>query len=363
MLSITGRTVTVEGQFTDVPPQRTGQTSQQEEQLSPQQQQQQSPQQQELSPRQQHTQEQQRGIVAPSTVTNGQVSSQQNSTVGETSGLPAKPSSLPSELKAVLKEGTKVANPLTQEFPSTTNTSTKLNPTAQPFSPFTSVSQPSRFNPNSAEFVPTQTTAPSISNPSLILTKNTLSSTQTPQHQNTSASSSLNPNSEVFVPKTTLNIAAPEFVPKIGLPPSMQNGDASLPEKVDDVDLDLLQLKYNEEEEPVLQPQDIMDGFERVVTEGGKEGSDRNSPLLKLVADVLIKGTLYPGSFEKHVMKIEESIQQSPPSQETLQNLAEMIVHWVSDSLVSVPESDTETDDSLFMFQAELFLQCQTMVM
>lgn len=155
------------------------------------------------------------------------------------------------------------------------------------------------------------------------------------------------------MPKTTLNIAAPEFVPKIGLPPSMQNGDASLPDKVDDLDLDLLQLKYNEEEEPVLQPQDIMDGFERVVAEGGKEGSDRNSPLLKLVADVLIKGTLYPGSFEKHVMKIEESIQQSPPSQETLQNLAEMIVHWVSDSLVSAPESDTETGDSLFMFQAE----------
>jgi len=334
MLSITGRTVTVEGQFTDVSPQRTGQTSQQEEQLSPQQQ---SPQQQQPSPRQQHTQEQQRGIVAPSTVTNGQVSSQQNSTVEETSGsqggqLPAKPSSLPSELKAVLKEGTKVANPLTQEFPSTTNTSTKLNPTAQPFSPFTSVSQPSRFNPNSAEFVPTQTTAPSISNPSLILTKNTLSSTQTPQHQNASASSSLNPNSEVFVPKTALNIAAPEFVPKIGLPPSMQNGDASLPDKVDDLDLDLLQLKYNEEEEPVLQPQDIMDGFERVVAEDGKEGSDRNSPLLKLVADVLIKGTLYPGSFEKHVMKIEESIQQSPPSQETLQNLAEMIVHETSGS-------------------------------
>jgi len=102
-----------------------------------------------------------------------------------------------------------------------------------------------------------------------------------------------------------------------------------------------------------------MDGFERVVAEDGKEGSDRNSPLLKLVAEVLIKGT-YPGSFEKHVMKIEKSIQQSLPSQETLQNLAEMIVHWVSDSLVSVPESDTVTGDSLFMFQAEYGMPIST---
>jgi len=139
----------------------------------------------------------------------------------------------------------------------------------------------------------------------------------------------------------------------------VQTGDASLTDKVDNLDLDLLQLKYKEEEEPVLQPQDIMDGFERVVAEDGKEGSDRNSPLLKLVAEVLIKGT-YPGSFEKHVVKIEESIQQSLPSQETLQNLAEMIVHWVSDSLVSVPESDTEIGDSLFMFQAEYGMPIST---
>ena len=118
-------------------------------------------------------------------------------------------------------------------------------------------------------------------------------------------------------------------MPKIGLPPSMQNGDPSLPGKVDDLDLDLLQLKYNEVEDPVLKPQDIVDGFERIVAEDG----DRTSPLLKLVAEILIKGTLYPGSFEMHVIKIEESLQRLPPSQETLQNLAEMIVHWVSDSL------------------------------
>ena len=282
-------TCSTEGQFADVtPPQTTGQLSQTAQQ------------------------QQQRET---STATNGNISSQQEDSSGENSGSTRETSStgnsqLASELKAALKAGAKVATLNSQELTSPAHPATKLNPTAQPFSP--SVSQ-SQLDPSSAEFLPSTAKLPP-------------SSTLTPQSQKTSWSSSLNPNSQEFVPRsTTLNAAAPEFMPKIGLPPSMQNGNPNLQESVDDLDVDLLQLDA-EVAVPFLEPQSIIDGFERVVVQ--KEGED-GSLLLKLVADILIKATMYPGSFESHKTKIEEAINKLPPNEDTMRNLAEMIVHWV----------------------------------
>ena len=79
-----------------------------------------------------------------------------------------------------------------------------------------------------------------------------------------------------------------------------------------------------------MEPQSIVDGFERVVVQ--KEGEDGNL-LLKLVAEILIKATMYPGSFESHKTKIEEAIKKLSPNQDTMRNLSEMIVHWVSQSM------------------------------
>ena len=112
----------------------------------------------------------------------------------------------------------------------------------------------------------------------------------------------------------------------------MQNGNPNLPESVDDLDVDLLQLDA-EVSVPFLEPQSIVDGFERVVVQ--KEGED-GSLLLKLVAEILIKATMYPGSFESHKTKIEEAIKKLPPNQDTMCNLSEMIVHWVSPSMFYV---------------------------
>ena len=281
-------TSSTEGQFADVtPPQTTGQSSQTAQQ------------------------QQQRDA---STATNEKISSQLEDSNGENSGsmretLSTGTPQLASELKAALKAGAKVATLNSQDLNSP---ATKLNPTAQPFSPSLSVSQ-SQLDPSSTEYLPSTTKLPP-------------SSTLTPQSQKTSWSSSLNPNSQEFVPRsTTLNAAAPEFMPKIGLPPSMQNGNLNLQESVDDLDVDLLQLDA-EVAVPFLEPQSIVDGFERVVVQ--KEGED-GSLLLKLVADILIKATMYPGSFESHKTKIEEAINKLPPNEDTMRNLAEMIVHWV----------------------------------
>ena len=109
----------------------------------------------------------------------------------------------------------------------------------------------------------------------------------------------------------------------------MQNGNPNLPESADDLDVDLLQLDA-EVSVPFLEPQSIVDGFERVVVQ--KEGEDGNL-LLKLVAEILIKATMYPGSFESHKTKIEEAIKKLSPNHDTMRNLSEMIVHWVSPSM------------------------------
>ena len=83
-----------------------------------------------------------------------------------------------------------------------------------------------------------------------------------------------------------------------------------------------------EEEVLVLEPQDIVERFERVaeVSAGDKDGSDE---LLKTVAEMLLKATMYPGSFEKLKVNVATTLQKWPPVKSSRENLSQMIIHWV----------------------------------
>lgn len=216
------------------------------------------------------------------------------------------------ELKAAIKEGAKVTsprglNPNSPEFTpssSSSSSSSSLNPTAQPFTPTST-----RLNPHSPEFSPSSSSA--------MITKSSLTS---PPSQNMSQSfpSKVPPPG----PPKALNAAAPEFVPKIGLPSAMQNGDEPPPaeelkdsEPVPPLDEDL----------PVLKVEDLLRGFQQVT----KLTDDGGEMLLNSAANMLLKATMYPASYDRLKKRLQTTIHAWPPSQATLANLAEMLVHWV----------------------------------
>ena len=105
----------------------------------------------------------------------------------------------------------------------------------------------------------------------------------------------------------------------------MQNGEPNLLEEIEEKDFGF---KTEDEVVTTLKPQDILQGFDKVsMPAKGDEGSPA---LLRATAEMLIKTTLYPASFERQRLKLETTIRAWPPSEETLNNVAEMIVHWVS---------------------------------
>jgi hypothetical protein len=189
------------------------------------------------------------------------------------------------------------------------STNRSLNPSAPAFTPFGS----SVLNPNSTEFTPQ---AQLIS---------AMKQAQPPP------STSLNPNSPEFVPNPQsppLNVTASEFVPKVGLPPSMQNGDTGMgPDDLDDQE-EIKNLIPQEDEIPILEPRDVVEGFEKVekVSAEDQEGYDQ---LLMATAEMLLKATMYPGSFDRLKLNISAAMQKWPPTESTLKNLGEMIIHWV----------------------------------
>lgn len=248
---------------------------------------------------------------------------------GQSSTGTASPSSseVVQQLKATLKQGTKVAspplNPLSQEFvPVSPQTLTKLNPGAQPFTPFALTGSTPGRNPS----------APPLSS-AVTNGRGTLSETRSPFSPKfpifggigagSGTAPNLDPNSQEFVPRSftsgkSLNATAPEFVPTIGLPSGMQNGDPSLAEQFEDVDFQL------EEELQTLKASDIVQGFERIseVTDDGSQ------IVLNAGAEMLLKSTLYPASYERQRLKLETTLKAWPPSEDTLHNLTEMIIHW-----------------------------------
>ena len=199
----------------------------------------------------------------------------------------------------------------------TVGTSTKLggshkplNPSAPEFTPFTAASS-TPLNPHSAEFTPRAREL-------LLATK------QLP------LSSGLDPNCPEFVPnsKPALNADAAEFVSKVDIPVSMQNGDIGMsPDDLEGQE-EIKNLIPQEEEIPVLEPLDIVRGFMRVadVEAEEQEGCDE---LLKTAAEMLLKATMYPGSFDRLKLNIATAVRKWPPVKATLVNLAEMIIYWV----------------------------------
>ena len=162
------------------------------------------------------------------------------------------------QLKAALKQGAKVVtspplNPHSHAFvPVSPPMLTKLNPGAQPFTPSVLTDGTSGLNPTSVTNGrgASSDTRSSFS-PKFPIFGSGAGSGTTPN---------LNPHSQEFVPRSlpagkSLNAQAPEFVPKVGLPPGMQNGDPSLTEQFD---------LQQEDELLTLQASDIVQGFEKV---------------------------------------------------------------------------------------------------
>ncbi len=114
-----------------------------------------------------------------------------------------------------------------------------------------------------------------------------------------------------------LNAGAPEFVPGFSTQANFANG-----------------FDPNPIEQPLgemLGPDDILSGFKPVA-----EGKDLAiQPIMKAAAEMLVKGTLYIGSFDRFKVKILTTLGTFSPSVAVFENLAEMLIHWVSKCKVS----------------------------
>ena len=111
----------------------------------------------------------------------------------------------------------------------------------------------------------------------------------------------------------------------------MQNGqlhidDREMPIPTRTTDTSVVVDDTNEGEPPTLTSAEIISGFECPIQQRSDAASE---PLLKATADVLIKDVMYPGSFDRGKMKLEHTVKAWTPTEDTLVNLAEMLVHWV----------------------------------
>lgn len=79
-----------------------------------------------------------------------------------------------------------------------------------------------------------------------------------------------------------------------------------------------------------LTVKDIL-GYEKASPTGADDAS--GEPVLKGAAEMLLKVYNYPGSFDEIGKKFQNTISNWVPSKDTLTNLAEMLVYWVSSVL------------------------------
>ena len=128
---------------------------------------------------------------------------------------------------------------------------------------------------------------------------------------------------------SSLNVSAPAFVPHVPLPNQMQNGqldDEEEDDQIHGVTPPVEDEDGNEGEPLLLTPKDILSGVKFPVEQSNDVAS---GSVLKAAAEVLIKTTMYPGSFEWGATKLENSVKSWQPTDDTLSNLAEMLIHWV----------------------------------
>ena len=168
------------------------------------------------------------------------------------------------------------------------------------------IGQSNKLDPSAPTFIPSNSNLPNVTN--------TMTGSVFSKHMtfSTSTSSRLNPDSKEFVPS-----GFSQDVPVISIPngDSYRNGDFF-------------------EEEEFLEPKDIVRGFERAApTESGDYSS---VPIMKAGAEILLKMYYYPGSFNELGSKFQEALKLWTPSDSTLTNLAEMLIHWVSPGILTV---------------------------
>lgn len=204
-----------------------------------------------------------------------------NTIVGN-GGLPP----LAQDIKNALKQGIKVSatsklDPLSPEF----------SPLGSPFdskNPLPTLNGPSRGLELGSSYAHSELPAP----PQPIVSKMQNISLSTPQ----------------------LNASAPEFIPSFTMQPSAER--AADP---------VVTVEQIQEEVSSLGPDDIIHGFTPV----GEVGNPDSENVIKAVAEVLIKGTLYIGSFDRFKLKVMVTLSSFPTSPALFDNLAEMLIHWV----------------------------------
>ena len=219
--------------------------------------------------------------------------------------------------------------------PITPDISPKLNPSAPAFSPTGSKGP---LSPSSGTSSTLNPTTPEFSPSGLNITPSNASHSS----QNTQATAltvkhtQLNPRSGEFVPKsilpvhattllnTSLNVSAPVFVPQEDLPSTMQNGQLG---EEDEATAGINGADLAEEEPLSLTPKDIISNFDPPISQ---ENDVASESLLKAAAEMLIKSTIYPASFERWKLKLENTVTAWTPTDDSLTNLAEMLIYWVS---------------------------------
>jgi hypothetical protein len=109
--------------------------------------------------------------------------------------------------------------------------------------------------------------------------------------------------------KSSLNVSAPEFVPR-ALEVESSNGPS------------LEQPLYYENDNIFLTNTAILEGFNCK--------SPHDTPLLMTAATMLIEASFHPASFDTHMDILVHMIERTPPTPEILEDLAEMLITWVS---------------------------------
>lgn len=210
--------------------------------------------------------------------------------------------SLAEDLKKIIREGVQIFTPAYST--TLTITTNKLNPSAANFVP-----KSATLDPNSSEFTPN--THANSSSP--IFSKHSI-----PTSTSSPSSSRLNPTSKEFVPNLPVDLPG-----MLSLP--MGNGDPSLLGNGD---------CFEDESGGYLSVKDIMLSYEKAAP---TDTEDKSSELvLRCAAEMLLKVFNYPGSFDEIGKKFQTTLDIETPSDSTLINLAEMLVHWVSSSYQGV---------------------------
>ena len=132
------------------------------------------------------------------------------------------------------------------------------------------------------------------------------------------------PNPDTLA-KKGLNVLAPVFVPRDPLPTTMPTGQLDDKQETESGVI-TNEGVFDEEKLLALTPNDIINGVDYpcpdMKTDIGGES------LLKATAEMLIKSTINPASFDHWKLRLEQIVKAWPPEIDSLTNLAEMLIHW-----------------------------------